>query len=191
MKIVINPDNLVPNEEFQTFHKVRVILENSQGQFAISNEGGKCIFPGGKREKNETDLQAIQREVKEETGISLKESDFLELLELETLYKNFYDYRSKSLKPRFTSTIYYYAKCSDEINTENMNLSPGEISENFSIAFVNKEQLVKLLSKDHSASVNGNFFDEENKIILDNVLSVIFKHSTPPKPVSDPDFDDR
>lgn len=72
MKLVINPDNLISSENMQTFHKVRVILENNKGQFAISNEGGKCIFPGGKCEKGETALSAIKRELKEESGISLK-----------------------------------------------------------------------------------------------------------------------
>ncbi len=170
MKIVINPDKLAPTEGMQTFRKVRVILENDKGQFAISNEGGKCIFPGGKCEKDETGVSAIQRELEEESGISLKESDFTEILELETLYKDFYDYRSDSFKPRLTNTIYYYARCSDKINANNMSLTIGEINENFTIAFVDKEQLLRLLLEDHSSAVNGKFFDEENRIIVQQIL---------------------
>lgn len=170
MKIVINPDKLVPTQSMQNFRKARVILENDKGQFAISNEGGKCIFPGGKCEKGETGVQAIQRELEEETGISLKESDFTEILELETLYKDFYDYRSNSFKLRLTNTIYYYARCSDKINTDNMNLTIGEINENFTIVFVDKEQLLRLLLVDHSSAINGKFFDEENRIVVQQIL---------------------
>ena len=168
MKIIVNPDNLVHTEMIQTFYKVRVILENDEEQIAISNEGGKYIFPGGKCEKGETALEAITREVQEETGILLNKSSFHKILEIETLYKDFYDYRTKSFKPRFTNTIYYYAKCSEAINVDNMRLTVGEIKENFKIAFVSKEQLKTLLSEDHSSAVNGKYFDEENKIILNN-----------------------
>lgn len=170
MKIVINPDKLVPTESMQTFRKARVILENDKGQIAITNEGGKCIFPGGKCEKDETGVQTIQRELEEEAGILLKESDFTEILELETLYKDFYDFRSDSFKPRLTNTIYYYARCSNKITTDNMNLTIAEINENFTIAFVDKEQLLRLLLEDHSSVVNGKFFDEENRIIVQHIL---------------------
>ena len=96
---------------------------------------------------------------------------------MESLYKDFYDYRTKSLKPRYTKTIYYYAKCFSEINIDNMCLTDGEIKENFTIAFVDKEQLIKLLMVDHSSSINGRFFDEENKVVINNILDKIFFES--------------
>ncbi len=170
MKITINPDNLIPNEEWQVFHKVRAIIENENGEFIISNEGGKYIFPGGKCEKGETNIEAIQREIKEETGIELNSEDFTEKLELETLYKDFYDYRSETLRPRYTSTIYYYVKCSKKIDASNMNLTSGEISEQFKIAFVNQERLLQMLAEDHSSAQNGVFFDEENQVVVDFIL---------------------
>ena len=175
MKITINPDNLICDENFQVFHKVRAIIENESGEFIISNEGGKCIFPGGRREKGESNIEAIQREIKEETGIELDLEDFVEILELETLYKNFYDYRSNTMRPRYTSTIYYYVKCSDKIDASNMNLSSGEINEGFRIAFVNKERLLQMLAEDHSLARNGIFFDEENRIVVDNILKGILR----------------
>lgn len=170
MKIIVNPDNLTVDETFQVFHKVRAIIENENEEFVISNEGGKFIFPGGKRESGETDIDAIQREIKEETGIEFKKEDFKEVMTLETIYKNFYDYRSDSLRPRYTSTIYYYVKSSKEIDYKNMNLTSGEISEGFKATFVNKNQLIKMLSEDHSDATNGTFFDEENRIVINKLL---------------------
>ena len=170
MKITINPDNLVIDDSFQMFHKVRAIIENENGEYIISQEGGKYIFPGGKRKAGETDIEAIIREIKEETGIFFNEDDFKKILEIETIYKNFYDYRTDSLKPRYTNTIYYYVKCSKKINGKNMNLTSGEIKEKFKVEYVSKEKLFRLLTEDHKESVNGVFFDEENRIILDNFL---------------------
>ena len=90
------------------------------------------------------------------------------MLVLETIYKNFYDYRSNSLRPRYTSTIYYYAKSSKGIDQGNMSLTNGEISEGFKSAFVKKKQLLEMLAENHSDAVNGVFFDEENRIIIEN-----------------------
>lgn len=181
MKITINPENLIPNENWQVFHKVRAIIENEKREFMISNEGGKYIFPGGKREKGETNIEAIQREIEEETGIKLNPEDFTEILELEALYKNFYDYRTKTLRPRYTSTIYYYVKCSEKIDASKMKLTYGEINEGFKIAFVNQERLLQMLVEDHSSAKNGIFFDEENQIIvhyvLKDTLSTYFNHA--------------
>lgn len=168
MKITINPDNLALDDCLQVFHKVRAIIENEKGEFVISQEGGKYIFPGGKKEENETDIDAIKREIKEETGIIFDDKNLKKILELETFYKDFYDYRTDSLRPRYTSTIYYYVKCSKKINSSNMNLTSGEIKEGFKVAFINKDRLLEMLKEDHSKSKNGVFFDEENRIILNH-----------------------
>ncbi len=113
------------------------------------------------------------REVKEETGICLKEDSFVQVLELDTFYKDFYDYRSNCFLPRFTNTIYYYVSCSEKINFDKMELTEGEQKENFTIVYVKKKQLIDLLSNHDSLTtqaVNGKFFDEENKIVVENIL---------------------
>jgi len=170
MKVLINPKNLIPNDSWQKFRKVRAVIENEQGCFAISVEGDKCIFPGGKCDKDENELLAIQREIKEETGIEFQISDFKKILELETMYDDAYDYRTNSIKPRHTITTYYYVKTNKRINEENMNLTEDEIKENFKISFVNRETLFRLLLEDHSNAVNGKIFDEENQIIVNNIF---------------------
>ena len=169
MKIVINNDNLTIEDCSQVFYKVRAVIENEKGEFIISNEGNKVIFPGGKRKENESDIDAIKREIKEETGIDI--DNFKEVLELETYYKYFYDYRSDSLKPRYTKTIYYYAKTSEEIDKNKMTLTTGEIKEGFIVAFVNKEELIQMLSIDHKDAKNGIYFDEENRVVIDKILN--------------------
>lgn len=122
MKILINPKNLVPDDSWQTFRKVRAVIENKDGCFAISNEAGKYIFPGGKCDKNEDDLSAIQREIREETGMVFSADDFHEVLELETMYDNAVDYRTNKVRPRHTITTYYYVKTDQTINTETWTL---------------------------------------------------------------------
>lgn len=173
MKILINPKKLIPNMSWQTFRKVRAIIENDLGCFAISTEGGKCIFPGGKCEETEDELIAIKREIKEETGIEFAISDFKKVLELETLYDDAIDYRTNSVRPRHTITTYYYVKTNSRLDEQNMSLTEGEIRENFRISFVDKERLFEMLSEDHSVAMNGKLFDEENQVVLRKVLKNI------------------
>lgn len=170
MKILINKKNLIPDETYQRFRKVRAVIENELGEIAISIEGNKCIFPGGKCEANEPEIEAIQREIKEETGIELKLSDFNKVLELEAIYDDTLDYRTETIKPRHTITTYYYVKTNKNINENNMNLTQDEINDKFNISFVNKETLYKMLAEDHSNTRNGKMFDEENQIVVDNII---------------------
>lgn len=172
MKIIVNKKNLISDGTWINFNKVRAIIENSNGEIAISSEGGKIIFPGGKIEKGEDLITAIKRELLEETGIEFKDEDLSQVLELETYYDDFYDYRTDSIKPRHTVTTYFYVKTDKPINLENLNLTDEEKNLNFKIKFVDKETLYKLLSIDHSSEQNGKFFDEENSIVIDSVSSL-------------------
>lgn len=170
MKVVINPNNLIPNELWQRFRKVRAIIENDNGCFALTIEGGKCIFPGGKCEKDEDELVAIQREIREETGIDFNPTEFQKVLELETLYDDFFDFRSQSFKPRHTITTYYYIRTSKNIDFESMKLTEDEKSQNFNIFFADKDTLLEMLLEDHSEQENGKFFDEENQVVVERIL---------------------
>ena len=170
MKILLNPKNLVPDDSWQTYRKVRAVIENKDGCIAISSEAGKYIFPGGTCDPNEEDLVAIQREIMEETGIVFSPNDFHKVLELETMYDNAVDYRTKMVRPRHTITTYYYVKTDKAINTANMNLTEGEIQENFKISFVDRETLFKMLLEEHKEAMNWQIFYEENQVVVNNII---------------------
>jgi 8-oxo-dGTP pyrophosphatase MutT (NUDIX family) len=74
-------------------------------------------FQEGKCDKNEDNLTAIQREIKEETGMFFSIDDFHEVLELETMYDNAIDYRTNTVRPRHTITTYYYVKTNQTLYT--------------------------------------------------------------------------
>ena len=163
MKVIVNDKKLIPDETWLNFNKVRAIIENNNGEIIISTEGGKV-------DKGEDLNTAIKRELLEETGIEFETQELKKVLELETFYEDFYDYRTKSLKPRHTITTYFYAKVDKPINLEKLSLTEGEKSQNFKIRFIKKEKLYEMLIEDHTLQENGKFFDEENKIIMNKVL---------------------
>lgn len=173
MKILLNPKKLIPNDSWQKFRKVRAVIENEDGCFAISSEAGKYIFPGGKCNENEDDLSAIKREIREETGMIFSDDDFHKVLELETMYENAIDYKTNKVRPRHTITIFYYVKTDQIINKDNMNLTKGEIKENFKISFVDRETLFKMLLEEHRDAMNWQLFYEENQIVVNHILKKV------------------
>ncbi len=78
-----------------TVHVAVGVIKNKDGQYLIAkrreeaHQGGLWEFPGGKIEKNESVLNALKRELKEEVGISL--------LTAEPLIKIQHDYGDKSV----------------------------------------------------------------------------------------------
>jgi 8-oxo-dGTP pyrophosphatase MutT (NUDIX family) len=167
---IINHKNLTPEKNWKYFRKVRAVIEDSNGNIAISTEGGKYIFPGGKCEQDEPEDKAISREIFEETGIKIDSSSFIREFQLYVIYDNFYNYRTGQHEPRHMLTTFYYAKTNETINEELMQLTEGELKEGFKISFVDKNSLIKMLNEDHSNMENGIFFDEENKMVINKIL---------------------
>lgn len=170
MKILVNKKDLVPDETWQIFRKVRAVIQNEEGMFVLSSEAGKYIFPGGKCNDDEDNLTAIKREIEEETGMIFTMQDFEEVLELETFYDDAIDYKTNLVRPRHTITTYYYVKTNQKINVKNMNLTEGEIEEKFKIFFVDKETLFNLLEEKHKDAMNWHIFYEENQIVVNKIL---------------------
>lgn len=170
LRITINHKNLTPDDTWLYFRKVRAIIENNLGQIAISKEGGKYIFPGGKCDPEEDELDAIVREIKEETGISMPPSKFKKVLELETLYDDFYNYRTNSYIPRHTITSYYYTTTKEQINEAEMSLTEGEKKEKFTIYFEDSDALIEYLMQEHTEIENAKFFDEENQLVVKHFI---------------------
>jgi mutator protein MutT len=87
---------LEPTPQFKPCVEVATIYLEYDGQILLlhrqnnKSEGNKWGIPGGKVEKNETPLQAVVREIKEETGIDLSKHS------IETLKPVYIEYNDKN-----------------------------------------------------------------------------------------------
>mgnify|MGYP003300724495 CR=1 FL=1 len=86
-------------------------------------------------------------------------------------YDNYYDVREKIYTPRYTKTYYFSINTDKKLNLNNQKLTDDEINQNFKIFFTTKENLINLIKEDHSKAYNGEYFDTENLIVLDQIIN--------------------
>ena len=88
-KLVYNSENLTHEEIDEVVTRVKVFLVNSQNELLIANYGGIYLLPGGKVDNNESLIEALIRELKEETGIIYNDKELEYLCTLDYYQKNY------------------------------------------------------------------------------------------------------
>ena len=74
-EIVINKGKLKDDEITEVLDKARIVLRNDDGEFILSHFERVYFLPGGKVEVTETPVDAVKRELLEETNIHIMLDD--------------------------------------------------------------------------------------------------------------------
>ena len=160
------------NVEYKTrVNKVRAILINKQGNILLVKYAGLYMLPGGRIDEGETELQALKREIREETGIEISIDNIEPYLEIEAYNKNFYTRVENREINRITNTKFYIVNTDQEISDENRNLTEYEklIDEIFE-TLTNKGALVEKLAEMYSEPIESlmdDCGDEKNATMWD------------------------
>ena len=161
-KIVYNHDNLKENDIDETVIRVKALLINSKNEITLGYCHKTYQFPGGHLEENETLEEGLKREVKEETGIDIKNTN-LKAFEKITYYSK--NYRDTGLNRK--NEIYYFSiKTDEKDNMNNANLDVWETEGNYKIEYINLDNVEQVLTK----SIPDNPI---NKIIVEEMLEVL------------------
>ena len=176
MNTVISNENNITDEKInEKKFKVRAILKDDNGNLMISNYGGVFLFPGGSIEADEDIYEAIQRELKEETGVEYTIEDLYELVKYEQYQAN-YPKRDGTTINRKVTTYYFYGQ-SKGINYKNLHLTKGEIKDNFYSLFTGQEELMSLIEHARSINPRSDYFNEEIQSVLNEYNKVIKSQS--------------
>ena len=121
-------------------------------------------FSGGHLEENETLLDCLKREIKEETGIELEDYEINKnIIEKNTHYTRNYRNTNKNRKNK----IYYYIIKTNKLpNINNSHLDKNEIEGNYIIKMININNVENIL-------IDSISLNEINKIIVEEMLDVI------------------
>ena len=157
MEVIINDFNLKDNDIDKYSNKVRAILL-SDDKILVSHYMDIYMLPGGKID-NESAIDALIRELKEEIGIVYKEDELNELLTIKH-YQNNYPTRDDKIANRLVITNYYIGKYKG-IDLDNISRTENEINGNFHLELITIDEFIKLLDV-KSTNPRKEYFDKEN-----------------------------
>jgi len=140
-KIIMNNSDLEESEITEVVTRVKALIINSNDEILLGYSDNIYQFPGGHVEKNEKLLEALNREVCEETGISLNVNKLNPFVCNYGYYKNWPD-KGKNRKIE----IYYYIIFTDELpNLERVKYTENEKKGNFELKYIKLNEFKKVL----------------------------------------------
>lgn len=161
-EVIYNNDNLKENEVTELVVRTKGLVINNKYIF-LGNEDGKLQFPGGHLEENESLLDCLKREVREETGIVLSDDEISKPF-LKVIYYN-KDWPTKGNNRK--CEIYYYAvNTNKDIDLINTKYTEKELEKHFKID--------KVLLKDAVWYIENNIKNnKKNEVISPDMIIAI------------------
>lgn len=161
MKVIkFNKENVTKEEIDKVVQKSRGIIINQEGKALIVKYAGLYMFPGGKIEE-ENPINALKREVLEESGmeqINFEEDPFLKI---ESYDKDYYDRVIGKNITRLTETYFYYGTTKQTINIDKQILTQSEKEKDFSISFQNLSVIQYLAENNQTENKKKENFNRE------------------------------
>lgn len=159
INIITNRDNLKENDINDIVVRVKALIFNSYNEILLGYSHNDYQFPGGHVEENESLVDALEREIKEETGIVLnlqKEKYFA------TSIGYFKDHPKKGINRK---TIVYYFKIYTDLkpNLDIVHYTESEIKGNYLLKYIKFDEFEKVLSD--NAKIYGDKFGITREMI--------------------------
>ena len=131
-QLITNNYNLTDSDMTEVVKRVKVLLVNSNNDVLLGYSHNNYQFPGGHVEENETLVQAVNREILEETGIELNITNIEPFACAIGYYK---DWPAEG-KNRKIEIYYYEVKTDEKPNLENTDYTENEKDGNFELRYI-------------------------------------------------------
>ena len=131
-QIITNKHNLTDKDMTEIVKRVKVLLLNSHNEILLGYSHNDYQFPGGHVEENETFIQAVYRELLEETGMDLEANN----LEPFACSIGYYKDWPEEGKNRKIEIYYYEIKTDEKPNLENTKYTENEKDGNFELRYI-------------------------------------------------------
>ena len=141
-KIIINDSKLDDNDIDYSVVRVKAFVVNDEGKIILAHNNGTFQFPGGHIEEGEDLKDTVEREVKEETGISNMNirNSFLQIV---TYDDNYFD----SGKHVINKIYYYKIETKDKPDYNNTSYDELESSSPFNLYYVDIIKLEEFIKR--------------------------------------------
>lgn len=164
-EIIINKGKLKPDEITEVLDKSRIVLRNDNNEFILSHFERVYFLPGGKIELNETPVEAVKREVKEETNIDILLDD-IEPFALVKHYLRDYESKDGTIVNRLINT-YYFTGFTSKDDIEYFNLTIPEKRDDLRAFYIDMEEAKELLKEYNKENPKATYLALETLKVLD------------------------
>ena len=131
-KIVTNKYNLTEDDVTEVVKRVKILAINSNNEILLGYSHNDYQFPGGHVDEGESLLQAVKREMLEETGIDLK----MENEEPFAVALGYYKDWPAEGKNRKIEIYYYEIKNDEKPNLDKTSYTENEKDGGFELRFI-------------------------------------------------------
>ncbi len=152
INFITNRDNLKETDITEVVVRVKALLINSNDEILLGYSHNDYQFPGGHIEENENLIDALNREVEEETGIKLN-------LTNEEYFASSIGYWKDHPKVgnNRKTVVYYFKIFTDEKpNLKNTKYTDSEVKGNYTLRYVPLETVEQELTS--NAEIYGDKF---------------------------------
>ncbi|MBQ8659226.1 MAG: NUDIX hydrolase [Bacilli bacterium] len=137
--IIYNEENLNEKDVTKYSKRVKLLVENSKGEILIIDTKNNAFFIGGHIEGDESDLDCLIREIREEGGV-----DFIPIItdpffEIKYIYRDGEDVK--------LHLAHYYAMKTDGLipDESNLDLTSEEATGEFHPVYVSKSEIIQFV----------------------------------------------
>ena len=169
-EIINNADELNIKEINNVVKRAKLLIINDNNEILLCKCNKNYFFIGGHVDNDESDMECLQREILEESGVELEFNDLEIFMSIKYFNRNYPEQGINTL-----SIINYYILEYNFIpDYNNTNLTEDEIKGNFKLEYINKKDVLNILEQSLEESMRPGVTLDTIKVIK-NYLSIYNK----------------
>ena len=166
-EIVFNESNLMDSEINRLVKRAKLLLISPNNEFLLCYSSGTYHILGGHVDGDETNIECIVREVKEEAGMDIIDTNFTPIVRLIYYCK---DYPEVGTNSKYVAD-YYYQKTAMQPHMENAHLTEDEKSGHFCIKKIPKDKILDILKQEYQITSRKNVMRDTILVIKEYLKS--------------------
>lgn len=160
-EILYNKDNLKEADINRRVFRAKALIINSKDEILFACADNTYFLIGGRVEEGESFDEGLVREVKEETGVDIKLEPREPFVTINYMNK---DYPNYGINTK-TLANYYLIKQDIKPNIDEIMLTEEEISWNFQLKFVHKDNALEILNESLKKCKNKKAVEDTIEVI--------------------------